>query len=70
MNEEYIEQCLDVSVRWNYLNIVKLLLSFNYFKDEDIYRCLKINMSQNMRKFLMSFQKKKLKSSKNCFLCC
>lgn len=67
-HETQNENCLSVSVRWNYIEIVKLLLSKNYFGEKNIQICLTENTSQNMRKLLMSFCKKV--KAKNFSVCC
>lgn len=68
VEETQNENCLIVSARWNYIEIVKLLLSKNLFCEKDIQICLTENISQNMRKLLMSYCKEV--KVKNFNFCC
>ncbi len=67
VNENEYESCLQVSIRWNYLKIVKLLLDRVAYKKEDINEALKVD---GISKNCIVLLKRYLNKFKNNTFCC
>jgi hypothetical protein len=69
-DENEYETCLEVSVRWNYISIVNILLEHKFFTANDIEMALKITgIKKNMRNVLKSYltASKRKKGGCACF---
>ena len=66
IGNEY-ESNLQVAARWNYPNIVELLLSKVDYKKEEIIETYKMNeIEKRIRRILKDFLKKKFNTNKRC----
>ncbi len=69
-DDDELENCIQVAARWNYINIVKLLLDSGKVQEIDIQEILKNKyIKKPVIKLLYEHTNKKNKGKKGCCAC-